>query len=395
MQYRNHFLHSLLVCILMIMASCQTDLPKEGSNRIIVLNLQLPSGEEVDYVRSSTTNYQDATEWKLKTLYVYTFSPNEKGTTAYAEKYNITIKEEGEAAPGICTLTSEAKYTLKLPISASTKYMAFIANDYCSTLETTLIKGVSTPDDLRKTFSDKIITGQSSDFLMENPGGLCMTGELTLSDESGQTLSQGGQVSLKRIMARLDVKNYMPEEQQFRLERVRVIYAAGNGAPCGFLFQQKDENGNITAPQGSEGIWKTNMEMEVKQNSIYDRYGYLPYGTARYPDDSWVGETVTEENRGTWYKKVAYLYEFPKSGSRTTPPTLEITYILNTARGTKRVLMRDRYQNNIDIERNHVYTLQIGGAQADGGAVKFTFADQPWQVHVMDVNLNMGKDVTE
>lgn len=383
MQYRNHLLHPLTALIFLTMTSCQSELPKEADTHIMVFNLALPSGEEVDYIRNAdTAPHHDATEWKITTLKVYTFIPNEAGIPVFHQKQEMEVKESNT---GACIQTSEARYTASIPVNTTTTYMAFIANDNCTALDAELKAGVSTPDDLRQSLSDKIITGQSADHLMKNPDGLCMTGELSALTTGGKPLNKGGEVTLSRIMARLDVKDYMSANYDFRLEKVRVVYSTGNGAPQGCLFQQ-----------WTKDIWNTAGEMEVRQNSIYDTYGYLPYGTPGYPDDSWVGETAANGHTGTWYKKVLYFYELPRSrnGEAILPPVLEITYLLNGARGTRRIAMRNRYGNPIDLERNHVYTLQTGSTETEPGEVKFTFTDQPWQVHVMDINLNTGNDAT-
>lgn len=365
-----------------------------GKEASVVFSLGLPNGDEVNYTRADDPNApkQDATEWTLKTLRVYHFSTAEASPTSDAQyklvaAYDVPVKENaGDLATGVCAKTGDAQYKLQLSLRSkvnSDKHaFAFVANDSCATFDESLAVGVTTLDDLQKCVADKQIENTTADatLFMGNPAGLCMTGVKKVDKLNSGANSITG-IELTRIMARMDVQDMVPASRNFKILSVRMKYS-GLGAPRGYLF-----------PGQTGNIWKISEDITITENPEYTAKGYLPYGTTGNLDDSWVGQAIVEGRQGSWYKKVIYMYEYPKTinGNPIAAPKVEVTYSLNGWTSNVTVEMRDQNANTFEIKRNYVYTLQVGETSAPGGELVFTFTDQPWTVYQMDADLNEGK----
>ena len=178
----------------------------------------------------------------------------------------------------------------------------------------------------------------------------------------------------------------------FHIESVRLLYSNYYTAPKGYLFGMA----------GQTFIWNTQEEaMEITQNAMYDTYGYLPvadYAAESAMKDTWVATTKSANGReGIWYKKILYMYEYPAKlgdGSAINPIQIEVNYTLNGVSAKATVNVEDEKQVPYAIERNTVYTLQIGETEAPAGALTFKFVFAPWTVHDVDVDLNDGITVT-
>lgn len=372
----------------------------------VSFSLGLPGGDEVDYTRADANPpMQDASEWTVKTLKVYHFSSVEATPTdaqyTLVAAYNVPVKEtlaSGESGMGLCVKSADAKYQLKLSLRSkvndSEKHVfAFIANDSCAVFDqkvdsanTTALKAAITLEQLKKCVADKKVTGNTADATLftGKPEGLCMTGEKKL-DKLTNGVNTISDVSFARIMTRMDVKNFVPESRNFKLLSVRVKYAAPLGAPQGYLFAGQETN-----------IWTITEAMTITQNPVYTKSGYAAtYGTAPADlKDTWVGSATADGRTGVWYKKVIYMYEYPKTlnSNPTAAPKAEVTYTLNGSTSTAVVDMKDAATgNSFDIKRNHVYTLQIGETSTIGSPVEFIFTDAPWTTHEIDADLNGGK----
>lgn len=372
----------------------------------VSFSLGLPGRDEVDYTRAdATTPLQDASEWTVKKLKVYHFSSTEATPTdaqyTLVAAYNVPVKEtlaSGESGMGLCVKTGDAKYQLKLSLRSKVNenekhVFAFIANDSCTIFDQTVdeantpeLKAVITLEALKKCVADKKVTGNTADATLftGNPEGLCMTGEVKVEKlVSGANVVND--VSFVRIMARMDVKNFVPESRNFKLLSVRVKYTSPQGAPQGYLFPKQEAN-----------IWAITEAMDIKQNPVYAKGGYATTYTASTTDmkDTWVGTATADGRQGVWYKKVIYMYEYPKAlfSNPTIAPQAEVTYMLNGSTSTTVVDMKDADTGNaFDIKRNHVYTLQIGETASVGQPIEFIFTDAPWTVHEIDADLNSGK----
>lgn len=372
----------------------------------VSFSLGLPGGDEVGYTRAGTaTPVQDASEWTVKTLKVYHFSSLEASPTdaqyTLVAAYNVPVKESlvaGESSTGLCVKSGDAKYQLKLSLRSKVNenekhVFTFIANDSCATFDKTVdeaitpeLKAAITLEALKKCVADKKATGNTANATLftGNPEGLCMTGEKKVAK-----LVNGANaiddVSFARIMARMDVKNFVPESRNFKLLSVRVKYAAPLGAPQGYLFAGQEAS-----------IWAINDALTITQNPMYDQNGYVATYDAATADlkDTWVGTATADGRQGVWYKKVIYMYEYPKTlySNPTPAPKAEVTYTINGSAATTVVEMKDAATGNaFDIKRNHVYTLQVGETSSVGKPIDFTFTDAPWTAHEIDADLNSGK----
>ncbi len=381
----------------------------------VTFSLGLPQGDEVGYTRADAV-IQDASENTLKSLKVYHFHAtvgNAGDTPTDADYtleriYNVPIKTsaangETTTTAGTCTNNGDGTYSVKLSlrtklIAETDKHaFAFVANDSCSTFDAGIVESTTTLADLHKQLADKQVTGgtASADLFMGDPAGLCMTGEVknvTLTSGSNQISTTDSRTALTRIMARLDVKNFVPQDRDFHIESVRLLYSNYYTAPKGYLFGMA----------GQTFIWNTQEEaMEITQNAMYDTYGYLPvadYAAESAMKDTWVATTKSANGReGIWYKKILYMYEYPAKlgdGSAINPIQIEVNYTLNGVSAKATVNVEDEKQVPYAIERNTVYTLQIGETEAPAGALTFKFVFAPWTVHDVDVDLNDGITVT-
>ena len=402
----KHLLQTLfaLCTAALFTTSCTNDAlpsPQEGNDNeetFVSFTLGLPLGDEVNYTRADRND--DATEWTIKTLKVYHFSGTNSASAdadyLLVAAYNVPIKEtlgSGETGMGVCLKSADAAYQLKLSLRSavddSKHAFAFVANDSCSTFDAALEKDVTTLEALKACLADKQIesnaTSANSTLFMGDPSGLCMTGELKPSAALTTGENNLGPVTMTRIMARMDVMNFVPESRNFKILSVRLKYNNVWGAPKGYLFAAQTAN-----------IWTTAAAMEITQNPQYTTSGYLPYGTADYLDESWVGQATIDSRQGNWYKKVLYMYPYPKTlnGNSLPTPTAEVTYTLNGSVSTVKVSLNNvKTGNPFEIKRNYLYTLQVGETSAIGGPITFTFTDAPWTVHEMDADLNGGTTI--
>lgn len=381
--------------------------PIEPETATISFNLGIPTGDEVDFAKDRAAGevLQDGTEWTLKTLKVYHFkkgAEESNGDTDYklVNAYKIPVLESGDPASGLCVKTDDAKYSLRLSLRTAldgTHAFAFVANDSCSTFDENLVLEGTTLVDLKKCVADKQLATDKKDasLFMGDPAGLCMTCILDNQTlQAGENTSQD--VKLTRIMARLDIRNFVPENRNFQLKSLKVTYTNTVGATKGYLFQNVNDAGGLTIASGGSNIWTNPQVMEVTQNPIYEGK-YTTYAKADAEmRDSWISICSDNNRTGVWYKKVLYMYEFPKTinGISTAAPMAEIAYTLNGSPSTVEVPMKETRADGsavlIDIKRNHLYTLQIGETSAQGGPIVFSFTDTPWSIHEMDADLNEG-----
>lgn len=411
--------------------SCTNDAltsPQDGNgddNAIAVLNLGLPQGDEVNYTRGlGDALADDNTEWAIKTMKVYHFSTTQTTTptaTDYAlvKAYDlpVTTAESAVSTPGSgqCLDYGNGEYQIRISLRSNSvgddirhKFVV-IVNDVCNSFDQT----IETTDDistiklsaLKSCIADKQLTDDtnSTDLFMGANNGLCMTGEtgdLTMKRGHNDFTAEGdaNKITLTRIMARLDVKSFLSASNVFVLKSVALKYSGNYIAPKGYLF---DPGAATTA----NNIWYDNTRptMEVTQNSKYDAIGFPDYNNHTTEED-WIAETsikvtldggTTVTRQGTWYKKVLYMYPFPVSiGNLTSEtPKLVVNYTLNGAPGVREVPMKDETTTfAFDIQRNYVYTLQVGDPNATGD-LSFTFIRSPWEVHQIDADLNEGSDV--
>ena len=88
------------------------------------------------------------------------------------------------------------------------------------------------------------------------------------------------------------------------------------------------------------------------------------------------------------------MYPLPKEigAESLVTPDLVISYTLNGIPAIKTIPMKDSKANSFDINRNTIYTLQIGNPDANGN-LTFNFAISAWTMHEFDADLNGGETV--
>lgn len=385
----------------------------EETNAIVAFQLGLPGGDEVNYNRAATM--RDLTESTFKTLTVYDFksaSAAESAASTLAGIYKIKIKTVATNADtpavgsGECAPTGDGSgYSVKLSLRAKAgdyHQFVFVANDQCTAYDDVATIGTSTLGELLKSISDKEVSnGSTPNTFLGVSGntpvdqltgeelakaGLAMTGKssvLTISSDNKSNIVTDP-VYMTRLMARIDVKNYVPTSRNFKLKSVKMK----NAAPKSYLFE--NWTGSIRNDK------KTFVTLE--QNPYY-KDGYKAYvsGTS---NEAWVASITSSEGReGTWNKKVLYAYEYPTAviGTETATPQLLVEYTLNGSLYTQTVNMVKAVTGNnterFNITRNHVYTLQIGDTGITGGDLQFTFQINNWTSHEIDADLNGGAEI--
>ncbi len=367
-----------------------TDATGKDEGATVTFSLGLPMGDEVNYTKGrDVTPLHDESEWSIKKLKVYDFKKEGDAEPTFVKAYNVEIKTDGASLnSGMCVPgATGGKYQVKLSLSAKigeNHVFAFVANDTVPTFDQKIEDGASlTLNDLRVSVANKSMsTGGNTSTFFGNIGGLAMTGvteAITIAIPTGDT--QANAVNMKRIMARIDVKNYISESRNFKLLSVKLK----NSAPNGYLFAEKS-NGDKTGE-----IWNYTNPVTLEQNPSYTANGYKAAGTADYLDAKWVESITTDKGvTGTWYKKVLYAYEYLSQrgvGNDTPTPTLIVEYTLNGWSATTEVEMRDDLNTRFDILRNHVYILQVGDTEAGGQDITFKFIPAEWDFHEINSDL--------
>lgn len=364
-----------------------------GTDTSVIFRLGLPGGDEVGYTRAGAP-VQDDTEWAVKKLKVYDFVAKADGDTLLAGAYNLSLLESTATltAGAFSPDASGGKYNVKLSLPGAVgevHVFAFLANDAATTFDNGMKVGTTTIDEFRKSTANKQMTAGSNTSAFSGSDGLGMTGlskPVTLAVGENTTDA----VPMIRMMARVDVKNFVSASRNFELVSVKLK----NCAPMGYLFERRSDNTLTSA------IWDyaTPVPVSLEQNPEFTTNGYKVYGTAGYLDDKLVGEALDNGRTGTWYKKVLYTYGYlaSRDGVSTPAPTLVVDYKLNgwpnsievpmvkeDAGGTKR----------FDIIRNHLYTLQIGDTQQQGQPLTFTVTVEDWEYHEINADLNGGTNI--
>lgn len=327
--------------ILIVLTGCGEDADERTTEekQTVMLQIGTPPGDEVEYTRAAI---QDASETEINSLTVYDFLM-EKGTSELrVAGVQYPVKTNGTTTPKPGYFVSNAggaMACLSLPVTVgSTHVFACVANEGYTHFDSIMQPGVSPMDSLRYTpCTRRLKGGQSAEVITK--GGMVMSGM------SGQVTIAGDgatyQVSLQRIVARVDVTNNVPADRNFKL----MGLSAKNCTTTGFLFEQA-ENGSTTA-----------------EKNDYIKLGTLTQNPATI-------KSLKALTAGNTCGKVLYLYEHlaKKSNGTVTPtPILSLEYTLNGSPGSMEVEMKSTSGGaRFDIKRNRRYTLVVG----DGGSVK-------------------------
>lgn len=407
---KKRFMQTLFAActVALLAAGCTNDVMtapdggKDGGNAdgetAVTFSLGLPQGDEVNYTRALVAD--DATEWAVKTLKAYHFKStgaptSGDGSYALVSAYNVPVYDAAPTdgiAIGRCIKSADAKYSLKLSLrdagtSEDRHAFAFVVNDSCSAFDlrveealTQAQKATITLADLKKCTADKVVENNAAtpELFFGNPQGLCMTGIKDNVELAYGADNAIGNIELTRVMARLDVKNFVPTSANFKILSVKVTGAAFAPLSAALFAEGK-----------SNDLWKSDQTIKLDQASVYTEKGYQLPDAAGYLDASWVEDMRSNGRAGTWYKKVLYMYERPQAINSVDlkPLQAEVSYTLNGSPATVTVDLKNASTNTLEIKRNTVYTLQVGQTEAEGGSLIFEFKDTPWNLHEMDVDL--------
>lgn len=342
----------LIILVAMSVQSCskQDNIPDEVNTETetasVIFSFALPQGEPIT-VRA----IHDEPEYTLNSLWMYEF--NAEGTELISAK---DIK--AELTPG--TPSEGYKYEKEVITTdgKATRRFVFIANDNPSGVTV----GTTTLNDLNKKLATKVITAttgnekEGEQLLNENAipmSGVAMQGTSPIIAVTGTTAPI--KVQLTRVVARIDVKNAVPN---LVISKLHLI-STNNKA---YLMPQSTPNGwTYEAPADAE---KVTLGTYAALPAPFD-YGSL-------------------ENKKE-LKKAFYLYEGLQPASEADAVHIIVTGKL----GGQDVVYEIPFKSNdrmVDVKRNHLYRLTLGNdvPVEPGTDIEFTIEDTPWNEIIMN-----------
>ena len=186
--------------------------------------------------------------------------------------------------------------------------------------------------------------------------GIAMSGIARSNSSDVVTITPGVkcEVSLRRIVARVDVQNNTPN---LVISSIELL----NAAPRGYLFPHDP------VAAASESYITEAMNAEVALGTTYDEQKDL--------------------------KKVFYLYE--RHNEDGNGAEIKITYTVNSSKGEVVVPFRKTSDTRefVDVERNTLYTVVLGnGDPVTTNEVKFSLRIEDWNVVDMDEAVDPDED---
>lgn len=282
-------------------------------NPCILFAIGTPKGDAFTY------DIQDAAESKIKSLYLYKFDSDKK---LIADPISINVESDLIKTSTGCTYQEDIDPTQK-----GEYYFFLVANEAPSDQMTV----GKTIDDLQAIVMHKALADNTSCATLLNDEAFPMTGVATKFGNERIPLTNDGvaiQVILRRVFARLDIKNNM---EGLVINDIKVVTANDQS----YLFP-REEDESILVP--------TAIKNEIK---------ILPFTPI-----------TTPLNKGDEMTKAFYLYEGNQS-SKEEAVHVEITGKL----GGVNVLYSipfwkdsegDEVGQEIPIQRNHLYHLFLG-----------------------------------
>ena len=323
----------------------------DGSTIPVSFTMNTPAGEAVPYGTTRATH--DEAEWTIHRLTLYVYSVDDAGRGTFLRRY-ATDASGDQAISIVSNGAGTYNFTLKAPVSdlKARQRFVFVANDAFDEPS----PGES-QDELENKLAGIVLEeGHSADKLAAKGTGIAMSGIARSNSSDVVTITPGVkcEVSLRRIVARVDVQNNTPNLVIGSIELL-------NAAPRGYLFPHDP------VAAASESYITEAMNAEVALGTTYDKQKDL--------------------------KKVFYLYE--RHNEDGNGAEIKITYTVNSSKGEVVVPFRKTSDTKefVDVERNTLYTVVLGnGDPVTTNEVKFSLRIEDWNVVDMDEAVDPDED---
>ena len=323
----------------------------DGSTIPVSFTMNTPAGEAVPYGTTRATH--DEAEWTIHRLTLYVYSVDDAGRGTFLRRY-ATDASGDQAISIVSNGAGTYNFTLKAPVSdlKARQRFVFVANDAFDEPS----PGESQDELENKLAGIALEEGHSADKLAAKGTGIAMSGIARSNSSDVVTITPGVkcEVSLRRIVARVDVQNNTPNLVIGSIELL-------NAAPRGYLFPHDP------VAAASESYITEAMNAEVALGTTYDEQKDL--------------------------KKVFYLYE--RHNEDGNGAEIKITYTVNSSKGEVVVPFRKTSDTRefVDVERNTLYTVVLGnGDPVTTNEVKFSLRIEDWNVVDMDEAVDPDED---
>lgn len=349
------------------LASCSSEVENtEASGQTlttgsVTFKISLPAGDAVHF--NTRTPIQDGNEYQFTTLKMLVYDAKDEKLLSVE---NISLPgtldnttNPTAAQPATNGLDYEYTYTASMANGTLARRFVFIANDACT--DPNLTATTSSYSDLPNALAAIAVTAaaQSTTFAS---GYLPMTGEATTNGSPiinmDQTAAVQANVTLTRCVARIDIKNNVPN---LEITDLKLI----NANPNGFLMQSGTV-GSIAVPTSMtkiDGVEPFTALTSLTNSEYCETGKFYPLQSAL---DSGTGNVTTPAH----LKKAFYVYEDvnnAQDGVLTLlvqgklSNTIGVYYQIPFAKGN--VVGHTPGADDaegIEIVRNHLYTVTIG-----------------------------------
>lgn len=346
---------------MLLMGACSSEAPepeegKIGKEILVTFHIGTPARDEIEYTRADAT--QDAAETTINSLTVYDFLPaSVEGEDAVAAGVQYLVKAEGSGTlQAGCFRQTDTGATVCLSLNTqegSRHIFAFVANEEKTHFDSIMRPGISPMDSLRWASANRRLKDGDDSGRLVNEAGAVMTGttaELSLPDDLDA--AEKMKVTLRRIVARVDVENRLAAGSGLKIVGVN----AENCAPAGYLFETTND-GSSTAEE-----WDYKAPVRLLGNQ-----------------DQEIRSKLENLAAGNTCGKVLYLYEYPatRKGEDTDvpQPTLVLNYTLHGSYHSLSVPMLGADGKQIGIKRNRVYKLVLSGTESAATRVVCTIEE--------------------
>lgn len=318
----------------------------------VTFTMSTPAGEAVPY---AATRVHDEAEWTINKLVLYVYAVDEQGEGTFLRRY-ATDAAGDEAINIVSNGAGKYTFTLRAPVGDlnAKRRFVFVANDAFATPEV----GESQDELQSKIATVAVSEGNAADVLAAEGTGIAMTGIAKSSSNDVVTITPGVkcEVTLRRIVARVDVQNNTPNLviKSIQLE---------NAAPKGYLFEHEPVEAADASYVGMQ------MNSSVALGDSYDDQTDL--------------------------KKVFYLYERTNAEGEGNSAQVRIAYTINNSNGEVVVPFRKTSDDMafVDVKRNTLYTIVLGdGEPVVTNEVKFTLNVEEWNLVDMDEPVDPDED---
>jgi len=340
----------------------------------VTFKISLPAGDAVHFNTRTPTPIQDGNEYQFMTLKMLVYDAKDEKLLS-VENISLPGTLNNTTNPTAARLATngldyEYTYTASMANGTLARRFVFIANDACT--DPNLAATTKSYSDLPNALAAIAVTAaaQSTTFAS---GYLPMTGEATTNGSPiinmDQTAAVQANVTLTRCVARIDIKNNVPN---LEITDLKLI----NANPNGFLMQSGTV-GSIVVPTSMtkiDGVEPFTALTSLTNSEYCETGKFYPLQSAL--DGS--GNVTTPAH----LKKAFYVYEDVDNAldgvltllvQGKLSNTIGVYYQIPFAKGN--VLGHTPGADDaegIEIVRNHLYTVTIGDGTKVGINTRMT-----------------------